>query len=53
MQTVGVYNRTLEAIKSAGVTLVPCNASSIVQFHDQYIGDSTFYTMELGRELSR
>ncbi|EIE21247.1 amidase signature enzyme [Coccomyxa subellipsoidea C-169] len=52
-ETVGVYNRTLEAIKSAGVTLVPFNASSIVQYHDKYIGDSTFYTMELGRELSR
>lgn len=40
-------------MKSAGVVLVPFNASLVVEYHDKYIGDSTFYTMELGRELSR
>lgn len=33
--------------------MVPFNASSVVEYHDKYIGDSTFYTIELGRELSR
>lgn len=40
-------------MKRAGVVLVPFNASSVVEYHDKYIGDSTFYTLELGRELSR
>jgi hypothetical protein len=40
-------------MKSAGVVLVPFNASSMVAYHDKYIGDSTFYSVELGRELSR
>lgn len=53
MQTQSLYNRTLEAMKSAGVVLVPFNASSMVAYHDKYIGDSTFYSVELGRELSR
>lgn len=53
LQTEGVFNRTLEAIKGAGGVLVPFNASGMVEYHDKYIGDSTFYTMELGGALSR
>lgn len=52
-QSMGIFNATLEAMKAAGVVLVPFNASSLVEYHDKYIGDPTFYTMELGRELSR
>lgn len=33
--------------------LVPFNASGMVDYHDKYIGDSTFYTTELGSALSR
>jgi len=53
MQTQGVFNRTLEAIKKAGAVIVPFNASAMVDYHDKYIGDSTFYTTELGGALSR
>ena len=53
LQTEGVFNRTLEAIKGAGGVLVPFNASGMVDYHDKYIGDSTFYTTELGGALSR
>ena len=53
LQTEGVFNRTLEAIKAAGGILVPFNASGMVDYHDEYIGDSTFYTTELGGALSR
>lgn len=53
LQTEGVFNRTLEAVKSAGGVLVPFNASGMVDYHDKYIGDSTFYTTELGGALSR
>ena len=53
VQTEGVFNRTLEAIKSAGAVLVPFNASSVVEYNDKYIGDPTLYTTELGGALSR
>ena len=53
MQTVALYNRTLEAIKGAGVKLVPFDAGPMVAYHDKYIGDSTFYTYEMGREVAR
>lgn len=50
---MALYNRTLEAMKVAGVKLVPFNASAMVEYHDKYIGDSTFYTYEMGREVAR
>jgi len=50
---MGIFNATLEAMKAAGVVLVPFNASSLVEYNEKYIGDTTFYTVELGRELSR
>ena len=50
---MALYNRTLEAMKAAGVKLVPFNAAPMVDFHNKYIGDSTFYTYEMGREVSR
>lgn len=53
LQTQGVFNRTLEAMKKAGAVIVPFNASAMVDYHDKYIGDSTFYTTELGGALSR
>ncbi len=53
VQTQGVFNRTLEAIKGAGAVLVPFNASSVVEYNDKYIGDPTLYTTELGGALSR
>ena len=53
VQTQGVFNRTLQAIKNAGAVLVPFNASSVVEYNDKYIGDPTLYTTELGGALSR
>ena len=53
LQTEGVFNRTLQAIKNAGAVLVPFNASSVVEYNDKYIGDPTLYTTELGGALSR
>ena len=53
LQTQGVFNRTLEAVKSAGAVLVPFTASSVVEYNDKHIGDPTLYTTELGGALSR
>ncbi|CAL8466175.1 g5711 [Coccomyxa elongata] len=52
-ETANIFNQTLTAMTNAGAQMVPFNASSVVEYHDKYIGDSTFYTIELGRELSR
>lgn len=52
-ETQGVFNRTLEAIQAAGAVLVPFNGSAMVEYHDKYIGDPTFYTTEMGGAVSR
>lgn len=53
LQTEGVFNRTLEAVKRAGAVLVPFNASSVDEYNNKHIGDPTLYTTELGGALSR
>ena len=52
-QVQGVFNRSLAALQAAGVELVQFDAQPMVDFQDEYIGDSTFYTYEMGREVSR
>jgi hypothetical protein len=52
-QVEGAFNRTLDALRGAGVVLVPFDAQAMVEYQDKNIGDSTFYTYEMGREVSR
>ena len=52
-QVQDVFNRSLTAMQAAGVQLVQFDAQSMVDYQNKYIGDSTFYTYEMGREVSR
>lgn len=53
MQTEEAFAAALEALKQAGVILVPMDMSLVMDMADKDLPDELFYTYEMPRELSR
>ena len=52
-QTEEVFGAALEAMRAAGVELVPMDMDLVIQLGRRELPDTVFYTYEYPRELSR
>lgn len=52
-QTEEVFEAALEAMRAAGVELVPMDMDLVIQLGRKDLPDTLFYTYEYPRELSR
>ena len=53
LQTKEAYDKALEALRKAGVELVPMDMHVLTELSERIMPDESLYTYEMPRELSR